>query len=174
MPLQIAQSFADMAALRPEDVKLIPLPRGTYMVEVFETPADPEPTSKGYGLMFRVKLRIVAPIENFENPGELEAYIDEMGDPSGTIRTLGFYIPTKDNPESKSTKSLQAQHLEALNRVIKYFSTILALGSKPLEEYRAECRGARHLLTVTWEQDPEAPGEFREKLPELRDCAPLE
>ncbi len=166
-------SFADAAALRPEDVKPVNLPQGTYVWEIFQLPANPEPTTKGFGEMFRVMLRLVSPIDEFENPEQLQDYISTVGDPTGAVRSVGFYIPTKDDPNGKSTEALAVRNRRAFNDIVQFFSVKCGMGDMPLGEYRVQCLGARVLGTIQWEKDPENQSEYREKLMSSRDFAPI-
>lgn len=168
-------NFADAAALRPEDVKIPNRPQGTYIAEIPKAIADPEATADGYGQMIVVPVRLISPIDNFENPEQLEAYMTDIGDPSGSRADLRFYVPIADNPNKSYETELALRNRRAANDVMRFFETTLGLGAKSFAEYRAEAVGARFLLTISWEQDPDAPGEFVEKRDlGARHCAPLE
>lgn len=169
---QAVSSFADMAQVRSEDVKIPLLPVGTYRWEIFELPTE-DGARSGFGQNLKVKIRCVAAADNFENPDALAAFEDEFGDYIGAVRTINFYFPTGENPNSKSTKPLAQQQIESMNRIMKFFEKICGLSEGTYEEYKVNCVNAQLLYTVSWEADEQNPGEFIEKMPDPRQMAPL-
>ncbi|HSE47434.1 MAG TPA: hypothetical protein VLA89_19220 [Gemmatimonadales bacterium] len=152
-------SFAELAKVKTEDlpeVKLIPM--GSFIWSVDRVP-EMKPSKSGKGTTVSCRLKLVSPIENFEDPAALA----DFGNPAGIVRTLYFYVPDHAN-EDEDPNSFERRQAGAVQRLNRFLAADLQVEGDTLEERLSNSINHQCIGTIQHTPDDRNPQVLRDEI----------
>lgn len=146
--------LSELAAVRVDDVpERALLPMGSYEWVITKQP-EMKPTATGSGNMVNFTCKVERAIDDFEDPDELDTYIQKIGPVAGEYRVVGFFVPSKPR-EDQDEAAFQKSRNNSLRDIIDFCVKVLQLegNDKTLPELLSEATNQRFLGSIVHEPD---------------------